>query len=102
MSSAIKKVELLVKENKLEEAKVALSNAFAIIDSAASKNILHNNNAANKKAKLSKKVCSIVAEEVKAEPVVEAKEEAPVEAVVEEKKPARKPRAKKTEEAKAE
>ena len=53
VKTEMKKIDLLIKENKLEEAKAALSNAFAIIDSAASKNILHNNNAANKKAKLS-------------------------------------------------
>lgn len=102
VKSAIKKVELLVKENKYEEAKAALSNAFAIIDAAASKNILHDNNASNKKAKLSKKVCSIAVAEVKAEPVAEVKVEAPVEEAPVEKKTTRKPRAKKAEEAKAE
>ena len=98
----IKKVDLLIKENKLEEAKVALSNAFAVIDSACSKNILHANNAANKKAKLAKKVDVAIAN---ATPVEEVKAEEPV-AVVEEtvaveepvKKP-RKPRAKKVEDA---
>ncbi len=103
VKTAIKKVDLLVKENKFEEAKAALSNAFAIIDSAASKNIIHDNNAANKKAKLSKKVCSIATAEVAAEPAKEEKVEAKAEEVVAEKKPAtRKPRAKKAEEAKAE
>jgi len=98
----IKRVELLVKENKIDEAKAALSNAFAVIDAACSKNIYHANNAANKKAKLAKKVdaaikaAGVVTEEVKEEvvatPVVEeVKEEAPV------KKTTRKPRAKKTE-----
>ncbi len=52
----IKKVDALLKENKIEEAKVALNEAFAVIDSAASKNIIHPNNAANKKARLAKKV----------------------------------------------
>lgn len=56
VKTEIKKVDLLIKEGKLEEAKVALSNAFKVIDSAASKNIIHANNAANKKAKLAKKV----------------------------------------------
>ena len=102
----IKKIDTLIKNNQLEEAKVALSNAFKVIDSACSKNIFHANNAANKKAKLSKKVdaaCKAApVEEVVAtveEPVVEAP------AVVEEpaKKPAtRKPRAKKAEVADAE
>lgn len=100
VKTAMKKVDLLVKEGKLEEAKAALSAAFASIDAACSKNIYHKNNASNKKAKLAKKVdaaCAtiapvaepVVVEEVKAEPVAEA----PVEPV---KKP-RKPRAKKVE-----
>lgn len=111
----IKKIDLLIKENKYEEAKAALANAFSVIDSACSKHILHANNAANKKAKLAKKIDAIAVvapvEEVK--PVVE---ETPVVEAVEEVKPAkkttkkaataegeepkkatRKPRAKKTE-----
>ena len=56
MKTAIKKVELLVKENNAEEAKVALAAAFKVIDSAETKNIIHKNNAANKKAKLAKKI----------------------------------------------
>ena len=52
----IKKIDALIKEGKLEEAKAALSNAFKVIDSACSKNIIHANNAANKKSKLAKKV----------------------------------------------
>ena len=82
MKTAMKKVELFVKENNAEEAKKALDLAFKTIDSAVSKNILHKNNAANKKAKLAKKVATIVKEEVVVEaPVVEeapAVEEAPV------------------------
>ena len=52
----VKKVELLVNEGKAEEAKLALNETFSVIDSAVSKGVLHRNNAANKKAKLSKKV----------------------------------------------
>ncbi len=79
MKTAIKKVELLVKENNAEEAKVALAAAFKVIDSAETKNIIHKNNAANKKAKLAKKVASIAVVE-EAPVVIEepAKEEAPV------------------------
>ena len=97
VKTAIKKVDLLVKENKAEEAKIALNDAFAIIDSACSKNIYHKNNASNKKAKLAKKVSKAFG--VTATPVVE--EVAPV---VEEpvKKTTRKPRAKKTTEETAE
>ncbi len=99
VKTEIKKIDTLIKDNKLDEAKVALSNAFKVIDSACSKNIFHANNAANKKAKLSKKVnaalSSAPAEEVVAtvieEPVVE-----PVEAPAK-KTTTRKPRAKKTD-----
>jgi small subunit ribosomal protein S20 len=109
VKTEMKKVDLLIKENKLEEAKLALSAAFSAIDSACSKNLYHANNAANKKAKLSKKVSAALAaapvevvEEVKVEevaPVVEAPVEAPVK-----KTTTRKPRARKadTEEPKAE
>lgn len=103
VKTEIKKVEALIKENKIEEAKALLPKAFTLIDSAASKNIIHANNAANKKAKLAKKLDAVkvdapvkAAEEVKEEtapaPVVEeAVQEEPV------KKTVRKPRAKKAD-----
>ena len=59
VKTAIKKVELLVKEGNAEEAKIALSAAFAAIDSAVGKGVYHSNNGANKKAKLAKKVDSL-------------------------------------------
>ena len=59
VKTEIKKVDLLVKEGKVEEAKVALSSAFSAIDSAVSKGVYHANNGANKKAKLAKKVDSL-------------------------------------------
>lgn len=97
VKSAIKKVEVLVKENNLQEAKVALSSAFAIIDSACSKNIIHANNAANKKARLAKKVASLE-KDAPVAPVEEVKEEAVAEEVKEEPvKKTRKPRAKKAD-----
>lgn len=52
----IKKVEALIKEANFEDAKLGLDKAFALIDSACSKNIIHKNNAAHKKAKLAKKL----------------------------------------------
>lgn len=70
----VKRVETLITENKIAEAKAALPHAFAVIDSAASKNIIHENNAANKKARLSKKLSE-------AEKAAPAKVEAPVEEV---------------------
>ena len=103
VKTEMKKIDLLIKENKLEEAKASLAVAFKVIDSACSKNIFHANNASNKKAKLAKRVDSAIKasapiEEVVAEPVVEVApvEEAPV------KKTTRKPRAKKVETADAE
>lgn len=103
VKTEMKKIDLLIKENKLEEAKASLAVAFKVIDSACSKNIFHANNASNKKAKLAKRVdnaikASAPAQEVVAEPVVEVApvEEAPV------KKTTRKPRAKKVETADAE
>lgn len=67
VKTEIKKVDLLVKEGKLEEAKATLSTAFAVIDAACSKNIYHKNNASNKKAKLAKKVDGAIAKAEKAE-----------------------------------
>ena len=102
VKTEMKKIDLLLKENKIEEAKAALSVAFSVIDSACSKNIYHANNAANKKSKLAKKVDAAAAvapvvEEVVA-PVVEevapvVEEVAPVEEAPVKK--TRKPRAKK-------
>ena len=112
--TAIKKVEALIKDNKIEEAKALLPNAFALIDSAASKNIIHANNAANKKARLAKKIDALSGAAIpapapaKAEEQEEIKEPVAVEAAVETpaeepvKKTVRKPRAKKAEEPKAE
>ena len=108
VKTEMKKIDLLIKENKLEEAKASLAAAYKAIDSACTKNIYHANNAANKKAKLAKKVDAaiktaapvVVVEEVVAAPVVE--EVAPV---VEEKPvkktTTRKPRAKKADAEKA-
>ncbi len=56
VKTEIKKVLALINEGKLEEAKVAMSTAYSVIDAACSKNIYHKNNAANKKAKLAKKL----------------------------------------------
>lgn len=56
VKTEIKKILTLVKEGKIEEAKASLPQAFSVIDAACSKNIYHANNAANKKAKLAKKI----------------------------------------------
>ena len=105
VKTEMKKIDLLIKENKLEEAKASLAVAFKVIDSACSKNIFHANNASNKKAKLAKRVDSAIkasapTQEVVAEPVVEV---APAQEVsAEPVKKTRKPRAKKVETADAE
>lgn len=111
----IKKIEALIKENKFEEAKALLPHAFALIDSAASKNIIHANNAANKKSRLAKKIDAAApavetpvpakkkaakVEKEEAPATTETVTETPAEEPV--KKTVRKPRAKKTEEPKAE
>ena len=107
VKTEMKKIDLLIKENKLEEAKASLAVAFKVIDSACSKNIYHANNASNKKSKLAKRVdAAICAAKSNEEVVATVVEEAPVEvAPVEEapvKKTTRKPRAKKAEAEKAE
>ena len=103
LKTAIKKAELLIKGGELDQAKIAVNEAFSAIDSACSKNIIHKNKANNKKAKLAKKLSAALknanVEEVAA-PVVE--EVAPVVEEVKEEAPAkktttRKPRAKKVE-----
>ncbi len=96
VKTEIKKVDVLIKENKLEEAKVALSSAFAMIDSASNKNIIHANNAANKKSKLAKKLDAAIKVAAPAPVVEEVKVEEPVVAPVEEVAPAKKPATKKT------
>ncbi len=106
VKTEMKKIDALIKENKLEEAKASLAVAFKTIDSACSKNIFHANNASNKKAKLAKKVdvaikANGVVENVEKVEEVVAPEVAPVateEVATPAKKPAtRKPRAKKVE-----
>jgi len=101
VKTEMKKVDLLLKENKLEEAKASLAAAFKAIDSACTKNIYHANNAANKKSKLAKRVDAAIkaSAPAAAEPAIEAPVAEPV--AVEE-KPAkktttRKPRAKKAD-----
>ncbi len=51
----VKKV-LVLSKTKAEEAQKLLPEAFSVIDTAAKKNLLHKNNAARKKALLSRAV----------------------------------------------
>ena len=56
VKTAMKKIEALIKEGKIEEAKALLPETFKVIDSACSKGVIHKNNAANKKAIIAKKL----------------------------------------------
>jgi small subunit ribosomal protein S20 len=54
VKESIKKIEKLVKEKKANEAKKLLPLAYSAIDKAAKRGIFKKNNAARKKARLSK------------------------------------------------
>lgn len=56
VKTEIKRILTLINDNKIEEAKQALSTVYSCIDAACSKNIFHKNNANNKKAKIAKKI----------------------------------------------
>ena len=56
LKTQIKKFLACVAEGNKEEATKVYSETVSAIDAAASKGILHKNNAANKKAKLAKKL----------------------------------------------
>jgi small subunit ribosomal protein S20 len=49
-----KTVKKLAAAGNLEEAQKALASAFAALDKAAKKNIIHKNNASRKKSRLAK------------------------------------------------
>lgn len=59
MKTHIKKVLLLAKEGKKDEAQKELPVTYKIIDTAAKKNIIHINNAARKKSRLAKAIANI-------------------------------------------
>lgn len=54
LKTAIKNFEHAVEGTNTDEAKASLLNAVKIIDKAAAKGLLHKNNAANKKSRLTK------------------------------------------------
>lgn len=54
-----KNVLSAVENNKAEDAKTALATAVRTIDKACSKGVIHKNNAARKKSRLTVKVNSI-------------------------------------------
>ncbi|MDV7397292.1 30S ribosomal protein S20, partial [Arthrospira platensis SPKY1] len=50
VKTAIKKVRTAVEKNDLEAAKLLLQDAYASLDKAAKKNVIHANNASRRKA----------------------------------------------------
>ena len=71
MKTMIKKVLKLVKDGDLEGAKKVLPLAYAVVDKATKKKILHGNNAARKKSLMARAVNNLEANgaAVKPEPV---------------------------------
>jgi small subunit ribosomal protein S20 len=61
MKTHMKKVLLLTKEGKKEEAEKLLPATYKVIDTAAKKNIIHSNNAARKKSRLARTIANIKA-----------------------------------------
>lgn len=59
IKTLIKKVQAACETKDFEAAKKALNEAFASIDKAVKKKIIHKNTAARKKARISKKVALI-------------------------------------------
>lgn len=55
LRTAIKKFELAVANNELDNAKDLLQNAARTLDKAVTKGIIHKNAAARKKSRLTKK-----------------------------------------------
>lgn len=56
LHTAIKKVETLVKDKKVEEAEKSLPETYRQIDMAVKKNIVHPNNGSRKKSYVSRLV----------------------------------------------
>ena len=54
MKDTIKKVERLVKEKKVDEAKKLLPSVYQVIDKTAKKGIIKKNNASRKKSRMSR------------------------------------------------
>ncbi|MCF6092872.1 30S ribosomal protein S20 [Microaerobacter geothermalis] len=62
LRTAIKKVEVAVEKNNIEEATEALKYAIKKLDKAVTKGLIHKNAASRKKSQLSKKVNAIAKE----------------------------------------
>ena len=72
VKTAIRKFNAAVDANDLETAEKLLPQVSSVIDSAASKGILHKNNAANKKSALAKRLNAAKAAAGVAAPAAEA------------------------------
>ncbi len=59
VKSAIKKFNSLIETNQIEEAEKMLPEVFSTLDGAVTKGVIHKNNAANKKAALSKTLSDV-------------------------------------------
>ncbi|MCB1195908.1 30S ribosomal protein S20 [bacterium] len=56
VKTAIKKVRTAVEKNELETAKLLLQDAYASLDKAAKKNVIHANNASRRKARIAQQL----------------------------------------------
>lgn len=61
MKTIFKKVLTAIREGKADEAAKLMPLAYAIIDKAAKKNIIHKRNAANKKSRLARELNTLQA-----------------------------------------
>ncbi len=59
VKTVIKKFNNAIDTNKIDEAEALLPTVFSVLDSAAAKNVIHKNNAANKKSALAKKLSDV-------------------------------------------
>ncbi len=59
LKTALKKFDLAVKAGDKEEANRLFPITVSAIDEAVTKNVIHKNNAANKKSKLAKKLAAL-------------------------------------------
>ena len=103
VKTAIKKYNAALAAGDVAEAEKLLPKTVSIIDSAASKGIIHKNNAANKKSALAKNLNALKAAPAKAEEpkAEEVKEEAKAAPVAEATAPAAEEKPKKTRAKKA-
>ncbi len=61
LRSTLKKLEQAVEQKKVEEAKASLQRTISIVDTAASKGVIHKNKAARHVSKITRKVHSLLA-----------------------------------------